>query len=183
MTTAVIGIGGLGHMAVQFLHKLGHEVTGFTTSPDKEAFIKELGADHVVVSTDQAQMDKVANSFDLIINTIPSKSDISKFIHTLAPFGYFVQVGLPAVTDASSVPVPLFEMVMMEKHVVGSLVGPIAPTEKMLDLCVEKNIYPIVEEFSFEDFPKAFEKLEHGKPHFRCVVNVKDFAEKNGWKK
>jgi len=66
---------------------------------------------------------------------------------------------------------------------VASFVGPRGVIKKMIPVCVEKNVYPIVEEFQFEDFPKAFEKLEHGKPQFRCVINVKDWAKKNCFKK
>ena len=71
--TAVIGIGGLGHVAIKFLKKLGHDVTAFTSSPNKVQMIKDLGADHVVVSTDPKQMNAVANSFKFIINTLPIK--------------------------------------------------------------------------------------------------------------
>ena len=183
MKTAVIGIGGLGHMAIQFLHKMGYEVTAFTTSPDKEKLIKELGADSIIISTDKEQMKAAANKFDFIINTLPVSKGFADYVHTCAPFGYFVSVGLPEINESSNTIVPMFEVICLEKHIVGSLVGPYAPTAEMVQLCAEKDIYPMVEIFSFEDFPKAFEKLEHGKPHFRCVVNVKDYAEKHGLKK
>ena len=72
---------------------------------------------------------------------------------------------------------------MKEIKFIGSWLGPRVHINEMVKLCNEKKVYPQVEVFSFEDFPKALDKLEHGKPHFRCVVNVKDFAEKNGFKK
>jgi uncharacterized zinc-type alcohol dehydrogenase-like protein len=183
MNTAVIGIGGLGHIAVKFLKKLGHEVTAFTTSPNKVDMIKkELGADHVVISTDEKQMKEVADKFEFIVNTLPTSSGLEKYIDTLSGEGIFAQVGMPPV-KASSFSLDAFTMVNKEAIFVGSNVGPNWCINQMLPLCAEKDIYPIVEEFSFEDFPKAFDKLENGRPHFRCVVNVKDWAEKHGFKK
>ena len=79
--TAVIGIGGLGHVAIKFLKKLGHDVTAFTSSPNKVQMIKDLGADHVVVSTDPKQMNAVANSFKFIINTLPIKNGFADYLH------------------------------------------------------------------------------------------------------
>ena len=74
-------------------------------------------------------------------------------------------------------------LVEREIEIVGSIVGPRHTINKMIDFCAKNDVYPIVEEYSFEDLPKAFEKLEYGRPYFRCVVNVKDYAEKNGLKK
>jgi uncharacterized zinc-type alcohol dehydrogenase-like protein len=183
MNTAVIGIGGLGHIAIKFLKKLGHEVTAFTTSPNKIDMIKkELGADHVVISTDEKQMKEVADKFDFIINTLPTRDGLEKYINTLCGEGIFAQVGMPPV-NACSFNLDAFTLVVKEAVFVGSNVGPNWCINQMLPLCAEKDIYPIVEEFSFEDFPKAFDKLENGRPHFRCVVNVKDWAEKHGFKK
>ena len=75
------------------------------------------------------------------------------------------------------------EIICKECTLVGSLTGPRPVIKDMIKVCVEKNIYPIVEEYPFEDLPKAFDKLENGKPHFRCVVNAKDYAENHGLKK
>ena len=180
--TAVVGIGGLGHVAIKFLKSLGHEVTAFTSTPSKIDMIKQLGADNVVVSTDPKQMAAVADTFKFIINTLPIKDGFADYLHCTAPGGVFVQVGLPSVYD-EGLKFPPAEIVIKEVMIVGSCVGPRQVIKNMLPLCVEKDIYPIVEEFDFEDFPKAFDKLENGKPHFRCVVNVKDWAEKHGFKK
>ena len=98
-----------------------------------------------------------------------------------APGGVFVQVGLPSVYD-EGLQFPPAEIVIKEIMIVGSCVGPRPVIKEMIPLWFEKDIYPIVEEFDFEDFPKAFDKLENGKPHFRCVVNVKDWALKHGFK-
>ena len=182
MKCAVIGIGGLGHVALQFLKKLGYEVSAFTTSPNKEKSIKELGADQVIISTDEKQMDAAAGKFDFIINTIPSVNQFEKYLNCVCRAGYFVQVGAAEIAKAN-VQFNYFPLIVNEIKYVGSCVGPKAVIKEMLPICVEKNVYPIVEEYNFEDFPKAFDKLENGKPHFRCVVNVKDWAEKNGFKK
>ena len=182
MKTAVIGIGGLGHVAIQFLHKLGHKVAAFTTSKDKEELIKKLGGDEIIISTDEEEMKKAKGKFDFVMNTLPVSESFDKYLCTVAKGGYFVQVGL-APASAFNVTFDYSKLVINELTIVGSCVGPREPIREMIKLCVEKDIYPMVEEFSFEDFPKAFDRLENGKPKFRCVVNVKDWAEKNGFRK
>jgi D-arabinose 1-dehydrogenase-like Zn-dependent alcohol dehydrogenase len=178
MKTAVIGVGGLGHLAVQFLAKLGHEVTGVSTTLDKSELIRGLGATDVLASTDPEQMKKHAGKYDLIINTIPVSSNLEEYLSLTAPFGYFVQVGLPDVEE--KVTFGINPLVINEIHLVGSIVGSRADTNEMLELCARENIYPLVEEFSFEDFDKALDKLENGKPKFRCVVNCGEYAKKHG---
>lgn len=88
---------------------------------------------------------------------------------------------MPAVNDSLKINVNNF--VCNEVEIIGSIVGPRQPINKMVDFCHKNDVYPIVEEYPFEEMPKAFEKLENGRPHFRCVVNMKDYAEKNGLKK
>ena len=182
MKTAVCGIGGLGHLALQFLNKMGYDVTAFTSSSNKIDMIKNLGATHVVVSTDAKQMEEVKDTFDFIINTIPTDKVFKQFFGCLQRGEIFVQVGQPDFNEGT-LSVSCFDIICKECTLVGSLTGPRGVTNDMIKICVEKNIYPIVEEFSFDDLPKAFDKLENGKPHFRCVVNAKDYAEKHGLKK
>lgn len=181
MKTAVVGIGGLGHLAVQFLSKLGYEVDAITTSIENEKLYKELGAKNVVNSKDPEALAKSNKAYDFIINTSPSGKNYDDILSLVAPGGYLCQVGLPYVSDKISFTCML--LVANEINIVGSLVGSRSVTQRMLDICVDKDIYPITEMFEFEDFPKALDKLEHGKPHFRCVVNCKNYAEKNGLKK
>jgi len=177
MKTAVIGIGGLGHIAIQFLSKLGHEVTAVTTSDDKNDLIKTLGATNILNVNKAEDLEANQFSFDFIINTAPSNKDFDQLFKLTAPAGYFVQVGLP---DAdTNLLVPCQPLVGNEITLVGSLVGSRADTVEMLKLCAEKNIYPINEEFAFEDFDKALDKLENGRPKFRCTVNVQDFSKKH----
>ena len=182
MKTAVCGIGGLGHLALQFLNKMGYDVTAFTSSEGKIEMIKQLGATHVIVSTDEKQMETVKDSFDFIINTIPTDKVFKQFFGCLQRGGIFVQVGQPDFNEGT-LGVNCFEIICKECTLVGSLTGPRPVIKEMIKICAEKNIYPIVEEYSFDDLPKAFDKLENGKPHFRCVVNAKDYAEKHGLKK
>jgi uncharacterized zinc-type alcohol dehydrogenase-like protein len=182
METAVIGCGGLGHLAIKFLKSLGHHVTAFTSSPNKVEEVKKMGADDVVVSSDKDQMKKAEDKFDFVINTLPVNDKFAEYFETCARAAYFVQVGVPA-NDNWVLGVVASTIVIKEIKFIGSWLGPRVHINEMVKLCHEKNVYPQVEEFSFEDFPKALDKLEHGKPHFRCVVNVKDFAEKNGFKK
>ena len=182
MKTAVCGIGGLGHVALQFLNKLGYDVTAFTSDPKKVDMIKGLGATRVIISSDPKEMEKVKDSFDFIINTIPTDKVFQKFFNCLQRGGTFVQVGQPDLNE-NILGVPCFGLILKEANIVGSLGGPRPVIKEMLNICTDKKIYPIVEEFDFEDLPKAFDKLENGKPHFRCVVKTKDYAEKHGLKK
>ena len=180
MKCAVVGIGGLGHLALKFLKKMGAHTSAFTTSEKKIQSLKELGADDVIVSTNPEEMKKVQKKFDLILYTIPGVDEFEKYFNTTAPKGYFVLLG---VGEKNEVKFNHFPMLKNDIKLVGSLVGPRKAIREMVDFCTEKDVFPLCEEFDFEDLPKAFDKLENGKPYFRCVLNVKDFAEKNGWKK
>ena len=180
-TTGVIGCGGLGHMAIQFLHKMGKHVTAFTTSEKKIDLLKKLGADKIIISTDPKQMKSAAGTIEFLINTIPNDIDFQPYIACIEKGGKFVQVGMPS--DNDNLKLNINQLVVNEIQVIGSIVGPRHSINKMLDFCNKNDVYPIVEEYQFEEMPKAFEKLENGRPFFRCVVNMKDYAEKNGLRK
>jgi len=179
--TAVIGIGGLGHLAVQFLAKMGHEVTAVTSSLEKENFIKSLGATSVITLKDEKVFLDHQDKYDFIINTLPCSENFQKYISLSAPCGYFVQTGMSDISEYVSLNTRFW--VKKETHIVGSYVGSRADTNEMLDFCAKNNIYPLVEEFAFEDFPKALDKLENGKPIFRCVVNCGEYSKKHGMQK
>ena len=180
-TTGVIGCGGLGHMAIQFLHKMGKHVTAFTTSEKKIDLLKKLGADKIIISTDTKQMKSAAGTIEFLINTIPNDIDFQPYIACIEKGGKFVQVGMPS--DNDNLKLNINQLVVNEIQVIGSIVGPRHSINKMLDFCHKNDVYPIVEEYQFEEMPKSFEKLENGRPFFRCVVNMKDYAEKNGLRK
>lgn len=177
MSTAVVGIGGLGHLACQFLSKLGHEVTAISTSPSKFEYYKQFGVTDIINSNNLEDLKKNNSRFDFVLNTSPSSDNFENLIELTAKGGYFIQVGAPDISE--KINISLNVLVMNEISLVGSLVGSREDIKEMLNLCAEKEIYPVTEMFDFEDFPKAFDKLEHGKPIFRCIVNVGDYSKKN----
>lgn len=175
--TAVFGIGGLGHLAVQFLAKLGYHVTAFTSSLDKKDFILSLGATEVVNYNNVREMRGHADKYDFIINTLPVEDGFDEFLNVAAPRSNFVQVGIPDISK--KINFSCLSLVFKEVKIIGSIIGTRKVINEMLDFCVKENIYPMVEEFSFEDFPKAFDRLENGRPKFRCVVNVEEYSKNN----
>jgi uncharacterized zinc-type alcohol dehydrogenase-like protein len=175
---AVFGVGGLGHLAVQFINKMGNDVYGVTTSLQKRDFIKSLGAKDVVVSTDEQSMKDNIGKFDFIIDTIPTTENFQKRFDLLAKDGTYVIVGVGDV-ESLTINISAFSLVLGERKLVGSLVGSRENIKEMLDFCQKNNVYPMVETFDFEDFPKALDRLENGKPVFRCVVKAEEYARKN----
>jgi len=166
---AVLGIGGLGHMAVQYAKAWGCKVTAFTSSKGKEEFIKGLGADRVVVSTPET-LQQEAKKFDLILNTLPSTEDLDPYLRLTALAGTFVQMGIPAHANKPK----MNPGILVSSHInfTGSLIGTRKETYEMLEFSAKHNIIPMCEEFEYDKFPEAFERLENGKPIFRCVVDA-----------
>ena len=121
-------------------------------------------------------MKKCKVKYDFVVNTLPVKGEFKKIFDLCAKGGFLVQVGMP--NEEIELPIKVFDLVCREINFVGSCDGPRWAMKEMINLCAEKNIYPLVEEFEFDDFPKAFDKLENGRPHFRCVVNVQDYLKK-----
>jgi len=157
---------------------MGHEVTAVTSSMDKEKFIKSLGATCVITINDEKIYKDHEGQYDLIINTVPASNNFQKYLSLTAPCGYFVQTGAPDISE--NITINPTGLVLNESHIVGSLVGSRADTNEMLEFCAKNNVYPFVEEFCFDDFPKALDKLENGKPIFRCVVNCCEFSKNKG---
>ncbi|WP_238566279.1 zinc-binding dehydrogenase [Jejuia pallidilutea] len=164
----IIGIGGLGHLALKFLRAWGCEVTAFTSSKDKTQKLKEMGAHNVVDSTDKDELDKITGTLDFILNTTNVKLNWDAFLATLSPQGKLHTVG--AVLEPMEI--PAFSLISGEKSVGGSPLGSIALTRKMLEFCVRHDIYPTVEEFKMEDVNKAIEHLHDGKARFRVVLKA-----------
>jgi len=162
----VIGIGGLGHMALQFLNKWGCEVTAFSSSPGKEAEAKQMGAHYVVNSKDGAAMKRLAGRFDFILNTTNANLDWSDYIGALAPRGRLHTVG------AMSEPIPAaaFPLIMGQKSISGSPLGSPATIQDMLEFCARHNIAPVTEHFSMKDVNKALDHLRSGKARYRVVL-------------
>jgi len=164
----VIGIGGLGHIALKFLKAWGCEVTAFTSNKSKTEALKKMGAHNVVDSTDSKDLESIAGSLDFILNTTNVKLDWNSYLNTLAPQGKLHTVG--AVLEPMEI--PAFSLIGGEKSVGGSPLGSIALTRKMLEFCVRHDIYPTVEEFKMEDINAAIKHLEDGKARFRVVLKA-----------
>ncbi len=162
----VIGIGGLGHMALKFLSAWGCEVTAFSSNPDKKDQILKMGAHKVINSRDPKELEGIAGSLNFILNTTNVTLDWNSYLTTLAPKGRFHNVG--AVLEPMAI--PAFTLIGGEKSVAGSPLGSIALTRTMLDFCVRHNIYPTVEEFKMVDVNKALKHLEDGKARYRIVL-------------
>jgi uncharacterized zinc-type alcohol dehydrogenase-like protein len=162
----VIGIGGLGHMALRFLSAWGCDVTAFSTSPGKEAEAKSFGAHNFVNSKDTKSLEAVVDSFDFIISTVNSPLDWNFYVNALRPKGRLHFVG--AVMEPLSIPV--FPLLIGQKSISASPLGSPATTSKMLDFAARHNIEPTIEVFKFNQVNEAMEKLRNGKPRYRIVL-------------
>ena len=169
--TDVIGIGGLGHMALSFLSAWGCEVTAFSTSPGKETEAKSFGAHHFVNSKDAKSLEAVVDSFDFIISTVNSSLDWNFYIDALRPKGRLHFVG--AILEPLSVPV--FPLLIGQKSISASPLGSPATTSKMLDFAARHNIKPTIEVFKFNQVNEAIEKLRNGSQDIElyCNINLK----------
>ena len=162
----VIGIGGLGHMALKFLKHWGCEVIAFSSNPDKEAQILEMGATKVINSRSPEALESIAGTLDFILNTTNVTLDWNSYLTTLAPKGKFHTVG----ASLEPLQIPAFSLIGGEKSVGGSPIGSPALTKTMLDFCVRHNIYPTVEEFPMAQVNEAVQHLKDGKARFRVVL-------------
>ncbi|MBK1713654.1 NAD(P)-dependent alcohol dehydrogenase [Rubrivivax gelatinosus] len=166
---AVVGLGGLGHMALKLARAMGAEVTLFTRSPGKEADARRLGAHRVVLSTDETQLDGVAGRFDLIIDTVPYVHDLNPYLPTLATGGTLVLVGYLGPLDPALNSAPL---VLGRKAVAGSLIGGIAETQEMLDFCGLHGITSDTETIAIQDINEAYERLLRSDVKYRFVIDM-----------
>lgn len=166
---AVIGLGGLGHMAIKLAKGLGAEVTLFSRTADKEKDAIELGADAVIISTDENQMKAVNGKFDIIIDTVPYVHDINPYVGTLETNGTLVLVGYLGGLEPILNTVP---MIMGRKSVAGSLIGGIAETQEMLDFCGEHNIVSEIEIIKMQDINEAYERMIKSDVRYRFVIDM-----------
>lgn len=166
---AVVGLGGLGHMALKLAKALGAEVTLFTRSPGKEQDAKQLGADRVVLSTDTKQMEQARNNLDLIIDTVPYVHDINPYISTLSVSGTLVLVGYLGPLDPFINSVP---MILGRKSVAGSVIGGIAETQEMLDFCGKHKIVSDIEIIKMRDINAAYERMLMSDVKYRFVIDL-----------
>jgi len=166
---AIVGLGGLGHMGIKLAKALGAEVTLFTRSPGKEADARRLGADHIVLSTDEAQMRAARNRFDLIIDTVPYQHDVNPYLPTLSLNGTLVLVGLVGDLAPTLSTVPL---ILGRKAVAGSVIGGIAETQEMLDFCGQHGITSDIEVIRMQEINVAYERMLKSDVKYRFVIDM-----------
>lgn len=164
---AVIGIGGLGHMALQFLNAWGCEVTAFTSSEDKRKEALELGAHHTLNSLDPKAIEAAAGRFDLLISTVNVKLDWNQYLGTLKPRGRLHFVG----ATLEPLDINVFSLIMAQRTVSGSPVGSPATIARMLEFAQRHDIKPVIEKFSFDRINEAIDRLRSGKAHYRIVLH------------
>ncbi len=162
----IIGIGGLGHLAVQFARAWGCEVTAFTTSMDKEAELKDLGAHHVVNTKDGEALKSLRGQFDFILSTVNVALPWHKYMAALAPKGHLITVG--AVDEPMAI--PAFSMISGQKSVGGSDTGSPDRVAKMLEFCLRHDIKPMVDYFPMAKINEAIAHLKAGKARYRVVL-------------
>ncbi|HVX02687.1 MAG TPA: NAD(P)-dependent alcohol dehydrogenase [Nitrososphaera sp.] len=170
----VVGLGGLGHMAVKFAHALGAHVVVFTTSPGKREDAFRLGADEVVViSRDFEQMKKHAGSFDFILDAVSAEHDIDTYIQLLRPDGNLTLVGAPSKPHAVSA----FGLIFGRRSLSGSLIGGIAETQEMLDFCGKHNITAEVEVIPIQKVNEAYERMLKSDVKYRFSIDMASLRE------
>lgn len=166
---AVIGLGGLGHMALKLAKALGADVTLFTRSPGKEADAARLGADHVVLSGDAAQMAAVAGRFDVIIDTVPYDHDVNPYLPTLTLEGVLVLVGYMGPLGT---PVNAGSVVRGRRAISGSFIGGVLETQRMLDFCGQHGIVSDVEVIAIQHINQAYERMLKSDVKYRFVIDM-----------
>lgn len=169
----VIGLGGLGHMAVKLASGLGAQVTVMSRTPDKRADALALGADRLLVSTDPDAIMQSANGFDLIIDTVPNKHDLNPYLPLLDVDGTLVIVGqVGPLDEMSSVP-----LLLGRRRVAGSPIGGIAQTQELLEFCARKSILPETETIRMDQINEAFERMERSDVRYRFVIDMASLTE------
>lgn len=166
----VAGIGGLGHMAIQFAKALGATVVALTRSAEKADRARSLGASHVIVMTDTAQVEKHAASLDFILSTIPTAFDVSLYLALARRDGTLVSVG--TLERLAHGAVDLGAMCVSRQTIGGSLIGGIAETQEMLTFCAECGIRPETELIGVDSINHAFDRIVDGDVRFRYVVDL-----------
>jgi len=164
----VVGLGGLGHMALKFASAFGADVTLFTTSEGKLANAKRLGAHEVVISKDDAAMQKQQKRFDFIIDTVSAPHDLNAYLTLLKRDGALVLVGIPP----EPVPIHAFHLVAPRRQLAGSLIGGIPETQEMLDFCADRGIACEIEMIPISKINEAYERMLKSDVKYRFVIDM-----------
>lgn len=164
----VIGLGGLGHMALKFAHSFGAHVVCFTTSSGKASDAKRLGADEVILSTSPEEMAKGVGTFDFILDTVSANHDLNAYLALLKRDGTMCLVGVPSEAAA----LYAFSLVGGRKRLVGSLVGGLPETQEMLDYCAEHGITSDVEVIPMAKINEAYDRMLKSDVKYRFVIDM-----------
>ncbi|WP_312570607.1 NAD(P)-dependent alcohol dehydrogenase [Stutzerimonas balearica] len=165
----VVGLGGLGHMAVKIAAAMGAHVVLFTTSPDKREDALRLGAKEVVVSKNADEMAAHVNSFDFILNTVAAPHNLDAFVNLLKRDATMTLVGAPATPHPSP---SVFGLIFKRRRIAGSLIGGIAETQEMLDFCAEHNIVSDIEMIGMQQINEAYERMLKSDVKYRFVIDM-----------
>lgn len=165
---AVLGLGGLGHMAVKFAAAFGAEVTMLSGSPSKEADAKRLGAHKFALTSDKAVMESLKGEFDFILNTVSAEHSYSTYLDLLKTNGTMIIVGIPS----EPAKIPAFDLITQRKSILGSMIGGIKETQEMLDFCAEHNIVSDVELIDINYINEAYERVLKSDVKYRFVIDI-----------
>jgi alcohol dehydrogenase (NADP+) len=164
----IVGIGGLGHMAVKIGKAMGAEIIVFTTSPAKVEDARRLGADDVVLSTDEEQMSRYTGKLHFVLDAVSAQHDINAYLNLLKVDGSLALVGAPE----HPLPVAAFSLIPYRRSFAGSMIGGIAETQEMLDFCGKHNIVADIEMISIDQINEAYERLLKGDVKYRFVIDM-----------
>jgi alcohol dehydrogenase (NADP+) len=165
----VIGLGGLGHMGLKLAHAMGAHTALFTTSPDKTADARRLGADDVIVSKNADEMQKHANSFDLILDTVSASHNLDTYVNLLKRDGTLCLLGLPEHPHPSP---DVAGLLMKRRQITGSAIGGLRETQEMLNFCGEHGIVSDIETIRIDDINEAYERMLRSDVKYRFVIDM-----------
>jgi uncharacterized zinc-type alcohol dehydrogenase-like protein len=170
---AIVGMGGLGHVAVQIAAAMGAEVTVLSQTLSKEEDGRRLGASEYHATGEKETLKKLRGSFDLILNTVSANLPLDRYLATLRVGGAMVNVGVPSEPDT----VHVFSLIGGRRSLAGSNVGGIRETQEMLDFCAEHDIAPMIEKIGIDEVDSAYERIAASDVRYRCVIDVSSFGE------
>ncbi len=165
---AILGLGGLGHMAVKLGSSLGAEVTVLSSSASKEEDARKLGAHYFIVSKNPEEMAAAQGRFDFIIDTVSADHDLNPYLSLIKTNGTYIVLGLPS----EPANIRLAQIVFARKCIAGSLIGSILETQEMLDYCAQYNIVADIEIINIKDIYTAFDRMIKGQVRYRFVIDM-----------
>jgi uncharacterized zinc-type alcohol dehydrogenase-like protein len=165
----IVGLGGLGHMGIKIAHAIGAQTVLFTSSPKKTQDAKRLGADDVVLSTDPAAMARQANTFDVIIDTVPSSHNLDPYTSSLKRDGTLVILGVPPTPHPSPT---MTNLILKRRQIAGSVIGGIAETQEMLDFCAAHKIVSDIELIPIQKINEAYDRMIRSDVKYRFVIDM-----------